>query len=103
LSGGGNFVVDVFGLGYPDLRITHNVLNASNRGDQGIARVGSALFTDNRGIIQKEAGKADDYYVLFDGVAYGRNTYRNLSRHRMVKVVRQGGRDLGGESYFGPK
>lgn len=103
LVGGGHFVVDIHGLDYPDLRITNNLMDASNPGVQGIARVGSALFTDNRGVIQRNAGKPGEYYVLFDRVTFGRNTYRNLSPHRMVKVVREGGRDLGGEKYTGPQ
>jgi hypothetical protein len=103
MSGGGYFVTDIAGLGYPDLRVTHNVMNASNPGVWGIARVGNALFTDNSGVIQQNAGKTGEVYVILDGATYGRNTYRNLSRHPMRKLVRYGGRDLGSESYTGPQ
>jgi hypothetical protein len=103
LFGGGYFVVDIFGLGYPDLLITNNRLHASNGGVQGIARIGSALFTDNIGIIEPNAGKEGEFYVLFDGVSYGRNRYTNRSSRKMWKLVREGGADLGGESYTGPQ
>jgi hypothetical protein len=102
LYGGGYFVIDIFGVGYPDLLITHNQLYASNNGVQGIARIGAARFTDNVGVIEQNAGKAGEFYVLFDNVIYGRNTYRNNSRHNMWKLVRLGGSDLGGETYIGP-
>jgi hypothetical protein len=103
LFGGGFFVIDIFDLGYPDLLITHNRLNASNRGVQGIARLGAARFTDNIGVIEPNAGKEGEFYVLFDGVSYGRNRYQNRSSRKMWKLVRHGGSDLGGESYSGPK
>ena len=101
LFGGGYFVIDIFGRGYPDLVITNNRLHASNRGVQGIARIASARFTDNVGIIEPNAGKEGEFYVLFEDVSFGRNRYQNRSGRKMWKLVRDGGADLGGESYTG--
>lgn len=103
LSGGGFFVIDIFDVGYPDLVVTHNRIRASNSGVQGIARIGAARFTDNLCVIEPNAGKSGEFYVQFDGVSYGRNEYRNNSRHKMWKLVRHGGADLGAEIYIGPQ
>jgi hypothetical protein len=103
LRGGGYFVVDIAELGYVDLQIADNRLNATNPGTQGIARVGTGRFTGNIGVIERAAGRTGEYYVLFDDVEHGRNSYRNLSRHKMYKLVRNGSAEIGPESYSGPE
>jgi hypothetical protein len=103
LYGGGFFVLELFGLGYPDLVVSNNRIHASSPGVVGIARMGSGQFMDNVAVIERNAGKEGEFYVQFDAVTHGRNSYRNLSRNRMRKLVGPGGRDLGGETYSGPQ
>ena len=98
LSGGGYFVVDFFGDGFRGLAVVGNEIRASNSGTQGIARVHHGIFTDNRCVIERVAGKGSDYFVHLQGTTHGRNAYRNLSRHRMHAAFR-GGRRMGGDSY----
>ncbi len=97
LFGGGYFVIDMFGPGYRDVVVSRNRLHASNRRVQGIARLKGVLFTDNVGVIEPGAGKPGEFFVLLDGVVYGRNIYRNRSNVRMYAAVRGGSRDIGGD------
>lgn len=103
LHGGGGFVVDIAELGYVDLVIEDNRLHASNKGVQGIARLGTGRFTRNTGVIERNAGVKGEFYVLFDGVRYGGNVYRNLSPHPMYALIRNGSVEIGPESYSGPR
>lgn len=101
ISGGGFFVIDIMGDGYRDVVVANNRIRASNPGTQGIARVHNAQFIDNDCVIDRAAGKAREFFLQFRRTTHGRNTYRNLSRHRMHSAI-WGGRDLGGDSYAGP-
>ncbi|HYE29634.1 MAG TPA: right-handed parallel beta-helix repeat-containing protein [Allosphingosinicella sp.] len=101
LTGGGDFVVDIWGDGYRDILVSKNEIRASNRGTQGIARVHHGTFTDNVCVIERNAGKRNDYFVHLQATTHGRNRFRNLSPHAMHSAVR-GGRDLGGDAYEGP-
>lgn len=98
LRGGGHFVIDIVGDGYRQLVIADNRIEATNRGVQGIGRIGGGTFVDNDMLIGAAAGKADDYFLILSNVTRGRNTYRNQSPFRMHNVI-LGGRDLGGERY----
>ena len=102
LAGGGHMVIDVVGDGYRDLVIANNRLQATNRGTQGIGRIGGGTFTDNEVLIGAAAGKANDYFLSLSNVAYGRNQYRNLSPHRMHNIIWDSCRDLGGDRYLSP-
>jgi hypothetical protein len=102
LTGGGYFVVDIFGTGYRDLVISGNRIHADNPRVQGVARINSAAFTDNICTIEPVAGTANEFFVLFERVAYGRNVYRNLSPKSMFALIR-GGRDIGGDRYESDK
>lgn len=101
LSGGGAFVIDIFGQGYQGLVISGNRISATNAGTQGIARIGAGQFTDNIGVIGPRSGKAGQYFIHLQTVSYGRNTYRNQSRHSMYSAFR-GGRDIGGDRFESP-
>lgn len=101
LSGGGYFVVDIFGEGYRDIEVVGNQIQATNRGVQGIARVHHGTFTDNVCLIGAAAGKPRDYFLHLQGATHGRNSYRNQSPHGMYAAIR-GGRDLGRDAYIGP-
>jgi hypothetical protein len=48
------------------------------------------------------AGTANEFFVLFERVTYGRNVYRNLSPKSMFALIR-GGRDIGGDRYESDK
>ncbi len=100
LAGGGHMVIDVVGDGYRDLVIANNRLQATNRGTQGIGRIGGGTFIDNEALIGAAAGKANDYFLSLSNVAYGRNRYRNLSPHRMHNIIWDNCRDLGGDRYL---
>jgi hypothetical protein len=102
LTGGGYFVVDIFGTGYRDLVISGNRIHADNPRVQGVARINSAAFTDNICTIEPVAGTANEFFVLFERVTYGRNVYRNLSPKSMFALIR-GGRDIGGDRYESDK
>ena len=101
LSGGGYFVVDIFGEGYREVIVAGNEMRATNRGTQGIARVHNGTFTDNDCLIGAAAGTAQEYFLHLKGTTHGRNSYRNQSPHGMYAAIR-GGRDLGGDNYIGP-
>ena len=98
LSGGGYFVIDIYGQGYAGLVISGNRIFASNAGTQGLARVGAGQFTDNIGVIGPRAGKQGQYFIHLQTVSYGRNSYRNESPHSMYSAFR-GGRDIGGDRF----
>ena len=98
LSGGGAFVIDIFGQGYQGLVISGNRISATNAGTQGIARIGAGQFTDNIGVIGPRSGKDGEYFIHLQTVSYGRNTYRNQSAHNMYSAFR-GGRDIGGDRF----
>ncbi|HEX6376793.1 MAG TPA: right-handed parallel beta-helix repeat-containing protein [Allosphingosinicella sp.] len=101
LTGGGHFVVDIFGDGYRDVIVSNNEIRASNRGTQGIARVHHGTFSGNRCLIERNAGKRGEYFVHLQATTHGGNSYRNLSPHAMYSAIR-GGRDTGGNTYPGP-
>lgn len=104
LSGGGFYVLHIGGMGYQDLVITHNRIRVSNERARGIALLGSALFTDNIGVVEPQAGWGpDEYLLILDGVRHGRNNFRNLSRYNLPVVLRHGTVDLGGNSYPPPR
>lgn len=98
LSGGGGFVVDIVGPGYPGLVVSGNRLSATNSGTQGIARIGAGQFTDNVCVIGPRAGKKSEFFIHLQAVTYGRNSYRNDSPHPMYSAFR-GGRDIGGDRF----
>lgn len=102
LSGGGFFVVDIFGNGFRDLIVAGNRIQATNRGTQGIARVHYGTFTDNDCLIGANAGKGGDYFVHLLKTSHGRNVYRSQSPHPMYSAI-MGGRVLGGDQFIGPK
>jgi hypothetical protein len=102
LRGGGGFVIDVSGMGYVDFQVSQNRLFASNPGVQGLARLGTGTFTNNIGVIEPAAGIEGEYYVLFDQVRYGGNSYQNRSRHSMYKNVRNDSMEIAPERYSGP-
>jgi polygalacturonase len=102
LTGGGYFVVDIFGEGYRDIVVNNNKIQATNKGTQGIARVHHGSFRGNDCLIGRLAGKAGDYFVHFIDTDRGGNTYRNLSAYQMYSAIR-GGRDYGGDTYPGPR
>lgn len=91
-------MVDFFGDGYPGLTVSSNEIHADNPRVQGIARVHHGTFTNNDSVIGPHAGKAGDYFVHLVGTSHGRNSYRNLSPHKMYGAVR-GGQRLGGDRY----
>lgn len=101
LSGGGAFVVDIVGQGYQGVVISRNRINATNVGTQGIARIGAGEFTDNICVIGPRSGVKDQFFIHMMRVNFGRNTYRNESRHNMYSAL-QGGRDLGGDRFESP-
>lgn len=101
LTGGGFFVVDIASDGYRDLVISNNRIRASNPGTQGVARVHDAVFTGNDCVIDRRAGKTGESFIHLRATTHGRNTFRNLSPHRMHSAI-WGGRDLGGDTYPGP-
>jgi hypothetical protein len=101
LRGGGYFVVDFFGGGYRELVVASNKINASNRGVQGIARVHYGSFMNNVCVIERNAGKENDYFVHLQVTSHGGNIYRNLSPHIMYSALR-GSRNLGGDKYESP-
>jgi hypothetical protein len=49
--------------------------------------------------VEPQAGFPNEHLVIFDGVGFARNTFRNLSKHASTVVVRSGGRDLGGNVF----
>jgi hypothetical protein len=98
LSGGGGFVIDIVMPGYQGVVISHNRIYATNKGTQGIARIGAGEFTDNICVIGPRAGKQSDYFIHLQRVTFGRNTYRNDSPHAMYSAFR-GGRDIGGDRF----
>lgn len=102
LSGGGEYVVDFWGQGYRDLRVSNNRITADNAGARGIARVGAGLFTDNVCFIGPEAGREGDYFIHLQTVSYGRNIYRSQSRHGMYSAIR-GGREIAPDRFESPK
>lgn len=102
LSGGGAFVLEIWGEGYRDVVVAGNQIHATNRGTQGIARVHYSTFTDNDCLIGPAAGKEQEYFLHLQGTTHGRNTYRNQSPHGMYAALR-GTRNLGRENYIGPK
>jgi len=102
LSGGGEYVVDFWGQGYRDLRVSNNRITADNRGARGIARVGAGFFTDNVCFIGPEAGREGDYFIHLQTVSYGRNIYRSQSRHGMYSAIR-GGREIAPDKFESPK
>ena len=101
-SGGGEYVVDFWGQGYRDLRVSNNRITADNRGARGIARVGAGFFMDNVCFIGPEAGREGDYFIHLQTVSYGRNIYRSQSRHGMYSAIR-GGREIAKDSFESPK
>jgi len=101
LSGGGAFVIDIFGQGYQGLVVSGNRISATNAGTQGVARIGAGQFTDNICVIGPRSGVAGQYFIHLQTVSYGRNTYRNQSRHSMYSAFR-GGRDIGGDRFESP-
>ena len=98
LSGGGYFVIDIYGQGYGNLVVSGNRISATNAGTQGVARIGAGQFTDNICVIGPRAGRKDEYFIHLQTVSYGRNSYRNESPHSMYSAFR-GGRDLGGDRF----
>ena len=96
LSGGGAFVIDMFGGEYRNLQIRGNRLRASNKGVQGLARLSFATFVDNDCTIENIAGLADQFFVQFHDVDYGGNSYANKSKFKMFALIRRG-RERGGE------
>lgn len=101
LSGGGAFVIDIYGQGYQGLVISGNRISATNAGTQGVARIGAGQFTDNICVIGPRSGRKDEYFIHLQTVSYGRNTYRNQSPHNMYSAFR-GGRDIGGDRFESP-
>ena len=101
LFGGGYFVVDMFGPGYRDIVVSGNRIHASNRRVQGLARLKGVTFTDNLGVIEPGAGIPGEFFLLFDGVSYGRNVYRNRSNGRMYAAIHRS-RDIGGDRLESP-
>jgi hypothetical protein len=100
LSGGGYYVLHVGGMGYRNLVITRNRIRVSNPRARGIAWLGGALFTDNEGVVEPQAGWGpNEYLMVFDGVRHGRNRFQNLSRYELPIVLRHGSVDLGGNVY----
>ena len=103
LAGGGFFVLDFTHSGYRGLSIADNIIQASNSGTIGIARMlGGGTFTGNHSIIERSAGQVDDYYLQLHGVSYGGNRYESRSAARM-RALKNGGRDLGGEVLVTPR
>ena len=102
LSGGGGFVVDLWGQGYRDLIVSRNRISATNKGTQGIARVGAGFFTDNVCLLGRNTGKEGDYFIHLQTVSYGRNVYRSESPHSMYSAIR-GGREIAPDSFESPK
>jgi hypothetical protein len=102
LTGGGLFVVDIFGEGFRDIVVDGNRITASNARVQGIARVHYSTFTGNICTIGAKAGKEGDYFLHLLGTTHGRNSYRNLSPHSMYGAMING-RDVGGDSFAGPR
>jgi hypothetical protein len=98
LSGGGFFVIDIYGQGYQGLVVSGNRISATNAGTQGVARIGAGQFTDNICVIGPKAGRNGDYFIHLTTVSYGGNSYRNESPHSMYSAFR-GGRDLGGDRF----
>jgi len=96
--GGGQFVLDIVGQNYRDVVIENNEIRASNRGVQGVARLGNLRFVGNKCIIEQLAGKADDYFLYIAGGSYGRNEYLNRSGLAMHSIAVRS-RDLGGDRY----
>lgn len=101
-AGGGHMLIDVVGDGYGEFVIADNRLQATNRGTQGIGRIGGGTFTGNEAVIGAAAGKANDYFLSLSNVAHGRNSYRNLSPHRMHAIIWDNCRDLGGDRFLSP-
>lgn len=99
--GGGQFVLDVVGQQYRGFNIEKNQLTASNRGVQGVARLGNVLFVGNTCVIGNAAGKAGDYFLYIVNGSYGRNEYMNRSGLPMHFVAVRSG-DLGGDRYDTP-
>jgi hypothetical protein len=100
LSGGGFYVLHVGGTGYRNLVVSRNRIRASNRGTAGIALLGSALFTENVGLVEPHAGLGPEGYLLIlDGVRHGRNRFENRSRFNLPVIQRHGTVDLGDNSY----
>jgi hypothetical protein len=103
LFGGGFFVIWIVGLGYKDLVISRNRIHASNPKVRGIAQIGSALFTDNVGTLEKNAGFQNEYLLIFDDVRHGGNTYHTRIDRELPILFRHGGKDLGGNVYRPPR
>jgi polygalacturonase len=99
--GGGDFVLDIVGEGYRNFVIDRNRLQASNRGVQGVARLGSVTFTRNDCTVEAAAGKADQYFIYFTGSRHGENVYRNRSPFEMHSILSRD-TDLGTDVYTGP-
>lgn len=99
LRGGGFFVIDLAGPGYRDVAIVGNRIHASNPRVQGIARLlGGGLFSDNRCVIEANAGLEGEFFLQFSGVLHGGNRYENRSGRKMFALI-SSSRDLGGEVY----
>lgn len=98
IAGGGWFVLEFTHAGYRNVTITRNRIHASNSGTLGIARIlDGGTFTDNIAIIEPAAGSAgaDHYYIQFNGVAYGGNSFESRSPLRLRGLLNKS-RDLGG-------
>ncbi|HEX8124255.1 MAG TPA: hypothetical protein VF548_01600 [Allosphingosinicella sp.] len=100
LTGGGYFVVDIFGEGYRDVVVARNRIRASNV-RTGIARVHNSTFTDNDCVLEPGASVEGEYFIHLKDTVYGRNTYRNRSGHKVHPVLWDG-RNLGGDNFIGP-
>jgi len=100
LFGGGFFVIWMVGLGYKDLLIARNTIRGSNPEVRGIAQIGSATFIDNVATLERNAGFRDEYFLIFDDVKYGGNTFRNLVGRDLPIIFRHGGKDLGGNTWY---
>ena len=96
--GGGQFVLDIVGQDYHHFVIENNELRASNRGVQGVARLGDLTFVGNRCVIEQLAGKPNDYFLYIAGGIYGRNEYVNRSGLPMHSIAVRS-RDVGGDRY----
>jgi hypothetical protein len=102
LSGGGAFVLEIWGEGYRDVVVERNFIHATNRGTQGVARVHHSTFIDNECVIGPASGKAREYFIHLQGTTHRGNSYRNQSPHSMYAALR-GTRNLGRENYIGPR
>jgi hypothetical protein len=101
LIGGGFFVLDMPSVGFRNLRVTSNRFDAVHPRTRGIARVGSAIFTNNIGVVEPQAGFGPgEFLFIFDDVTHGGNNIRNLSRYDLPPLARNGSRDIGGNTYI---